>query len=1018
MLSVFFADTNDIVQVIRSKGGPGFVRPSKNGPEGMNNGLENLAKNFNKVFSDYMNNDNPNMQNVDFNHISPKLLMGTLLVALLAMQRSSNTAKVDPHLIATLQSEIHSRFLHQDVLTLGSKGDSVVEFKKWFSKLVSPEELRQYVEELRKSGKSNPITQEPYTFDDSPQSVVQASFAGDLYDRKTEIGVIAAQTHWGIRPDGDVERETRGEIDKRLPGTNANQAMQAVIEELKAKNFQLTEPEIKAVIPKLFAEAPKDFKESLINLFLAHARYFLDSNQLRQFVRRFAKFHKFIYYQIGSTKVIPASNNYLSHVVFLMIARGTIKDLVWQYGADSRAKIRKLGGNPSLVYNLYDFEQVGKIFKFLIDQGLLKDELLNDLLERDTGYNLKSFRTNAELMEIFADQVASILIDALDSRIVNLPDNHPKKELLKALRDQLEKMGSYDKERFLLTSRNLYFLKGGDRAGDCTKAGAMNYWTEGTWNAAFDNQEFEIYHDKEFFARFISMVGESNGTLALWVHAVEFTPLARPEVSSSSGSKFRNQQLQKELLLKSFQFLADFAKRAGVKNVYVTGISNSFGFVNLLGPILSTLSDQDVKVTLEPRTFTLLNGLNSAHSLKEYVMGTSSEAAESIYLQGWRGQANFVRTHETAEVEKPEEVNQNLFAGQPINQDDLERGAPILMQMIEDNLRNVEKTVGQLSNMKFERSNADSFDKFAFDVARAKDPERKLKKEMDNIWDYSLRLARLYDPGAEENLTVEWQALQRYIESNKEYFIRNNRDALRIVNGLFDELQEMFESKAKRVKRKEREVRWERTDREEGGLLRGLNVSLDKWVRRTGGALNVWIYDISKALNIHVRSSETIGLWLINSQPSEELLELDYSEYVRQYKEKFLQLASTEGYIAALNATTRELRNQPQEAREFHSRIDVLMHNLENLTQQQPESVMEVITHIVPQLLKEFEKNLRSVPGNYEEKSIELMLSHPEEVVRYYQERSKEGTNKKAGALSSQVSTFTLNTIMAMTCPY
>jgi hypothetical protein len=438
----------------------------------------------------------------------------------------------------------------------------------------------------------------------------------------------------------------------------------------------------KKVIEQAFGNVPADVRRHLMQLFESRIHYFKDKERLNAFKRRVRKFEDRILSVVNDRKLYATKDSFYKDVLFLMLVRGTIKDLVWENAQDGRTEIEVSGGRPEAFFNLFEPKQAREVLQEVLGSKIFKNaDALSDELEWLTGHTLEAFQRNSSLFDIFADQVVAALRTALLKRQNQLPKDDPRRpridQILAKLRSDM-----YGDRKFLLTDRSVYFLKGGNRAGDCTACGSLRGWTAGVWNATFENFELEMYHQGEFFARFVGIVGKSRDDLAVWVHAVEFTPLARSPEGMAAKSRFAEAALQKELLSDALRFLDAFAKRGGAKRVYLTGISNSYGFVNILTDLVNSFSEQH-GIGFKPRPFRLLNGLHSAHGIREWVEGKPLEESLPIVLQGWIGPTRFARSTGLVEQESQQTVS---IAGQEIDRYELDRGSVLFMALIRDEL--------------------------------------------------------------------------------------------------------------------------------------------------------------------------------------------------------------------------------------------------------------------------------------------------------------------------------------------
>lgn len=501
---------------------------------------------------------------------------------------------------------------------------------------------------------------------------------------------------------------------------------------------QLSDDEVLAAIQQTFRDAPPALHEGLINLFRPRISYLKDPAHLKIFRERFRRYGPRIYEQLNP-RFFLTQQGFYQDVLFLMLARGTVKDLVWRYSELGKEQLRTRGARPEALFNLFDPVQVQTFMGSVLSGDYLKDpQGLSDQLRFYTGHSLDEFLKDGELFQIFADQAVYVLRDVLSQRKGRLPKGNLRIGQIEALLAELG-ADTYGDLRFVLTSRDIPFLKGGDRAGDCTACGSFSAWAEGSWNATFENFELETYHQGEFFARFIGLAGElPNRQPVLWIHAVEFTPLARAEEGSSARkSRFADAALQKQLLIESLRFIKAFAWRSGIPHVHMTRISNSFGFINILKGLLEEVSGA-AGLQFEQKVFRLLNGANSAHEIQALVSKEPKETV-GLYLQGWKGSTQFEKTQrEDQKVQEEALPKKTTLGGREINRDDLDAASRLFMQMIRDRVQEDYQTLDQLSPEGVKKLVAEAVDQTDSDAA--------FEKMGSQISETALQLTRLLTP--------------------------------------------------------------------------------------------------------------------------------------------------------------------------------------------------------------------------------------------------------------------------------
>lgn len=151
-----------------------------------------------------------------------------------------------------------------------------------------------------------------------------------------------------------------------------------------------------------------------------------------------------------------------------------------------------------------------------------------------------------------------------------------------------------------------------------------------------ENFEVQLKSNGKFFARLIFILGVSDEKPAAWIHAEEFTPLARAKKGSEAQSRFAEQETQRRLLGTAVSSVQQFIARAGIKDVYLTHISNSGDFRNMV----EQLWREEHYV---PKVFRLLTSLRSAFELNCLLGMPNPQPNDKIpiYLQGWEGGTTF-----------------------------------------------------------------------------------------------------------------------------------------------------------------------------------------------------------------------------------------------------------------------------------------------------------------------------------------------------------------------------------------
>jgi len=447
-------------------------------------------------------------------------------------------------------------------------------------------------------------------------------------------------------------------------------------------------------IDEVLKYVPSQVHQNIRTLFQENMEYFNSHPGSRtSFLKRLKKFSK--RYHSAITLNLFDDDALLSQVLFLIIVRGTIKDLVWVYGERARNAMEGLGINPQSLFNIFEPTHIQKILDEVLASGLLnaKDmQFINDEIEWATGFKLKTLKGNDLLLSIFTDQIAIALRLTLLKLNGRLKDATPKKE---SVESHLEKLAhdTYGDLRFEISNRSFDYLKGGKRAGDCTAPGSFNYWSAGIWNAYFENSEINIYYKNQFFARLVFTIGNiEDSKPAIWVHAIEFSPLCRPSRSSDESvahSTLASRETKKLLLSESFGFLSSFAQRSGIQSAYCTTITNSSEFYPFVQSLLPATSIQTIG-------FNLLTPLVSAHNLQrnEFKASVADDNHRiPIYLQGWRSVARFAIDDSFWSQEEADPLI--MFAGEKVERDLIERASRLLVGHLNERVEEICNQVGE-----------------------------------------------------------------------------------------------------------------------------------------------------------------------------------------------------------------------------------------------------------------------------------------------------------------------------------
>jgi len=845
---------------------------------------------------------------------------------------------------------------------------------------------------------------------------------------------------WALYEERDIGRETVN--DQAMASYNISFAAE--------KRYKLSEEEITQMIFDIFKglEKPK-LRLKLVNLFKENRTYFQKPEHLEQFLRRYKVFGIKILNELN-LDMFDTENDLLQKVLFLMIVRGNIKDLVWQFGQGGRDRLIKEGVNPSRLYNIFDSDQMVQIFRTVNEEKFIESGQLAPEIFWETGHRLEEFFNGTELFSIYADQIAGVLRRLLMARQSTLMKKGDINNLLPKIGKILETLQTdiYGDLRFELTDRGFKYIKGGVRAGDCSACGSKNYWTQGAWNATFENYEINVYHQGDFFARLLLIVGESEGKPALYVHGVEFTPKARPGEETAAQSRFADEKLQRELLIESLKFLVAYAKRSQITNIFVTGISNSSGFFNYLKPLMDHLTG-DVKIPFDSRSFQLLNGIDSAHALYAHASSTqpNPEQMLRIYLQDWPGATNFYSTKLNEIGPVAAEGEHQYIGGSPIDLTDLKRASVILTQMVRDEIERTRKQLEILSS-----SGEEGFKFTLFNAAKSSNRDQEIDQLVEKLKRNIRLLTEIFDPGAvdqtdhllekmERSMKGKKTAIQEIIQASKDFIEKQFAD---LMEAFFEEDDvTMGESSLGRDEWEDmnfdhdimKELDFDRHD-----FPRSSTIWSKEFPEIFGVRMNrisdVWVGSAFRKMQDMIKWEElekiemgddviklnkgqwNIDLleWLELSKPPIESFEETESveDFIKAWKENFMERVSGTGlFLMLAHRQSRYLFKRPTEVMAVYKQIDSIIKNMTKLDMDS-ESLLTIARRINPRLMNGFERVLNN--GNYNPVSVDLILQHPAEVIDYYKQTAEDF--KTEGSIVARIQTFSLESMMSLDNPY
>lgn len=481
-------------------------------------------------------------------------------------------------------------------------------------------------------------------------------------------------------------------------------------------------------ISEALSHFPSKFKRETEALLLGAIEYFREPKHLVTLQNRLKKFGKQISNDL-SAEILGNHNESLAHSLGLMITNGTLKELVWENSIDSRRKLESLSIRSCPLMNIFSGEQASLALGKIANSEFLRNtQQLSDQLEFLTGHPLADFLREPRLSDLFADEVIASIRVTVNSRIHALPENHEKRAQLQQVLVEFT-ADQVGESSYVWSPRNILALRAGDRSGDCTAPGSSNYWTVGTWNSLFENFELESYHENRFYARYLGILGESAvHRPSAWIHAVEFTPLAR---TATSKSTLKDPGLQRTLLRDNLTFLAKKLRQAGIQDIYVTNISNSQGFTNLLGSIV------DQSLPLSSAIFTLLSSLESCHRISD-LFGINAHRKIPIYLQGWAGSSNFPRK---VDPDSTFQKSDAIFLGdKEIAKATMFQVSRAFMAMVQDDLKEEQAKLWKLS--------WEQYRELLCQALFSKNPTQLFDDAVREFEETARRLTLLFDPGA------------------------------------------------------------------------------------------------------------------------------------------------------------------------------------------------------------------------------------------------------------------------------
>jgi hypothetical protein len=753
----------------------------------------------------------------------------------------------------------------------------------------------------------------------------------------------------------------------------------------------ISEEKAKLLSYSILAKAPEKLRLPLQELFDARIQFLREPRNYATFERRIRLVGTKMFEGLKESH-FAVDDPLLADALFLMLVKGSIKETVWGLSEQSRAAIQEAGGDPTLMMNVFSPATIQAVMEKLMASGALLDGQLNVALVQETGHDERDFELDPSLYAIYADQVAGAIRKTILLRTSKLPANHAHQTVLKEIAETLGE-DTYGDLRFSLTGRNPASLRGGGRSGDCTAPGRVNFWTQGAWNTTLENLEFETYFEGGFFGRFIGLVGMSDNKLTLWVHAIEFSPVAR---NPGAASSMTASNVQQRLVLESLRFINAFAQRAGINNVELTGISNSVGYVDILPGLLAGLKSDISGPGLRPTSFTLLNPFDGARRVAPLVRPNDKpNGFVSTYLQGWRTPTNFLP--ETVGEDAPTETSTVPLGRGQVPVGDLDRAAPILMDMIKDVIHDEQKSIDALD--------WDGYQKNIQIALGADDPLSFWKTTIRDMSDRIRRWTEIFDPGAMPAVNKILAKANGLGQDNGEKLIHrtliNNRALADKVPHVAAFLyrgkktysyMKDFAKYHKEVTRRE----WEQTLEETAIDLNDVAVSMRTNHPTVEQIFEFWVIYRRDKTRVPLDFETFIAIWWGRPILDEITPEEFDSKLVPLWKGAVL---------ARVNPKSFQLRRS-SELTDIYKRLRSNLFQFlafENIT---GGGVMNVMQKIHPTLQAEFEDRLAR-SGFDSPEIIELLSSQPAEVINYYL-RFKT-SREKVGRRSSTIDTFSLS---------
>jgi hypothetical protein len=796
---------------------------------------------------------------------------------------------------------------------------------------------------------------------------------------------------------------------------------------------------------------PKSIVSAYCNLFGAHSalstlfrkniQYFEDSDSARIAVNRI----KQVPTLIRSSGLVELTSNsegspLLLDAIFLIAARGNLKEIVHQKGSVVRSELQSRGYNTDKLINLSEPSVVRSVLERVMAERVIKNpQSLSNQLLFSTGRTLGEFHENPDLFSVFSDDVASALRDSLQKRALELGTSHSKYNFVREALESIAPVMSGGLTVELVT-RDKSCLTQGALSGDCTAPGSFNNWTVGPWALTYENQLFRFDYQGTFFARTVMTAGyhlqnQERAVPSQWHHAIEFSPLARVH---NSGSKLADPVLQQELFRDLISFTASFAQTAGCSSSFLTTVSNSIGFGRIL---TSLVQGENSLMSSRPSTesFILPSPLRTAHEIRSMLHRefASDDRPISTYLQGAQGRTRFklstpmfprINTEESRKTREREEGPVAVPTIPGITRERLDvvsrlfmdRGEEIIHQRLQE----------------LELLGAPSYRAALKEAIFSRDPHTSLGKSFRKIQAATIPLIEQIDPGVVDDVGAKFsKALKAAVRNCEEIRFRasivtmdHTREEVRKIEDLAVTIVQNLNSALKRneistptdvrkiisalLPARDADVLYDDEfesdvpqllDDEYSDLLDSLAVELPPEEDQVPNPLLECVtlsLDSAGALEALLN-----GLALTNSVAKKFRRELIYSYYVSQTNKIDLRYRDAAEEIENIlshkseNQDANFLGYRPSEWAQLHKNLTHFLKNASYSRGINVESYVALVARLSPTFLEDFARSLVE-PGNVllglSEVEADIVMQSLPTLVEYYKHASERRTSRRA----------------------